>query len=392
MMRRVLHVIDHTDDGGAQVVVHHFIRGLRERFAFAVAVLGKSGRFSKAYLALGVPVFELGTNGSRWNPWPIVPLVDVIRQNKFDLVHTHLFKASIIGTIAAKWAGARTILHDHWGVDPESLKYHIPNRTMRRIYIEIYRYALKFCDRTLVLTEEDLRLYLKYYSFESAKITVLPNAVDSSALNSPENLSAGRLLIRDQLGLPADTRLVVMIARLEPEKDWLTYLRVAQRVKEKLKQSCAFLVVGSGSEEQTLRNYVNTRGLSGIFFLGYRDDVPVLLRQADVFLLTSRFERFGIVILEAMAAGCPVVATSSGGPQTILTDEVDGLLGEVGDVYGLSARVLQLLNDEKLGQSLALNARKKVVNYYNVNSISVRMASIYKEILGIAHCDSSAVS
>jgi glycosyltransferase involved in cell wall biosynthesis len=91
-----------------------------------------------------------------------------------------------------------------------------------------------------------------------------------------------------------------------------------------------------------------------------------------------------------MAAGCPVVATRSGGPQTILTDEVDGLLGEVGDVYGLSARVLRLLNDEKLGQRLALNARRKVVRYYNVNTISVRMASIYKKTLGITHCDGSA--
>ena len=106
----------------------------------------------------------------------------------------------------------------------------------------------------------------------------------------------------------------------------------------------------------------------------------MLLRRADVFLLTSRFERFGIVVLEAMAAGCPVVATRSGGPQTILTDEVDGLLGEVGDVYGLSARVLRLLNDEKLSQSLASNARKKVVNYYNVNIISVRMASYIRKL------------
>jgi glycosyltransferase involved in cell wall biosynthesis len=381
MMPRVLHVIDHTADGGAQVVVHQFIRELRGRFDFAVAVLGRSGRFSGAYEALGVPVFALGTRGSRWNPLPIVPLVGVIRQNKFDLVHTHLFKANIIGTIAAKWAGARTILHDHWGVDPKTLKYHIPNRTMRRIYNEIYRYALKFCDRTLVLTEEDLRLYLKYYSFESAKITILPNAVDSSALNSPDNLSSGTLLIRDQLGLPADTRLVVMIARLEPEKDCLTFLRVAQRVKEKLKQSCAFLVVGSGSEEQTLRNYVKTHSLSGIFFLGYRDDVPVLLRQANVFLLTSQFERFGIVVLEAMAAGCPVVATRSGGPQSIITHAVDGLLAEVGDVECMADHVVRLLHDTAFSRELVTRARQTVSQRYSSQKTVQRLIEIYSEVL-----------
>jgi len=181
-----------------------------------------------------------------------------------------------------------------------------------------------------------------------------------------------------------------MIARLEVEKDWLTFLQVARQVRAKMGPSCAFLIVGSGSEKQTLRNYLNTQNSHDIFFLGYRNDIPLLLRQADVFLLTSRFEPFGIVVLEAMAAGCPVVATRSGGPQTILTDEVDGLLGEIGDVYGLSARVLRLLNDEKLGQTLASNARRKVVHYYNANTVSARMASIYKETLGINHCDGSA--
>jgi glycosyltransferase involved in cell wall biosynthesis len=383
----VLHVIDHTADGGAQVVVHQFIRELRGRFDFAVTVLGRSGRFSGAYEAMGVPVFALGTRGSRWNPLPIVPLVDVIRQNRFDLVHTHLFKANIIGTLAAKWAGVRTILHDHWGVYPETLKYHIPNRVMSRIYIEIYRYVLRLCDRALVLTERDLRFYLKYYAIEASEIAVLPNSVDLNDFNSPAICSS---TVREQLGLSPQTRLVVMIARLEVEKDWLTFLQVARQVRAKMGQSCAFLIVGSGSEEQTLRNYANTQNSDDIFFLGYRDDIPLLLREADVFLLTSRFEPFGIVVLEAMAAGCPVVATRSGGPQTILTDEVDGLLGEVGDVYGLSARVLRLLNDEKLGQRLALNARRKVVRYYNVNTISVRMASIYKKTLGITHCDGSA--
>src|SRR2546429_3066942 len=121
MKQRILHVIDHTNSGGAQVVIHYLVRALKESFSFAIAVLGVAGQFSDAYESLGIPVFTLGHRGGRWNPLPIVRLADIIRRERFDLVHTHLFKASILGTVASKWVGSRTILHDHSGVYPQAL-------------------------------------------------------------------------------------------------------------------------------------------------------------------------------------------------------------------------------------------------------------------------------
>jgi glycosyltransferase involved in cell wall biosynthesis len=379
MIPRVLHVIDHSGDGGAQVVVHDLISKLRDRFEFRVAILGKSGRFTKMYRALNVPVFVLKTWGGRWNPCAVVRLVNIIRQNKIDLVHTHLFKSNIVGTVAAKLVGVRTILHDHWGVYPETLKYHMPNQLTRRTYLEIYRRILKSSDRTLVLTEEDSRSYQKVYSCEPNKITVLPNSIELNAF-SPDTWP-GPPSIRENLGLSTDTALVLMIGRLEPEKDWFTFLRVAQYMHQQRESNCAFLVVGSGSEEQRLRNYVLTKKLERVFFLGYRSDIPQLLSQGDVFLSTSCFEPFGIVLLEAMAAGCPVVATRSGGAQSIVTDEVDGLLCDIGDVQGLSNQVRRLLSDQALRQRIAFRARQTVLQFYDLAQVSVRVAGLYEDVL-----------
>src|SRR5262245_62301357 len=119
---RVLHVIDQTGDGGAQVVIRDLIRILRSRFTFGVAVLGKSGHFSEDYAALGIPVYKLGDRRNRWDPSPMLALMDVIRRERYDLIHAQLFKSNILGTLAAKLTGRKTILHDHIGIYPQSLR------------------------------------------------------------------------------------------------------------------------------------------------------------------------------------------------------------------------------------------------------------------------------
>src|SRR2546425_8357643 len=232
MKQRILHVIDHTGSGGAQVVIHYLVRALKDRFSFAVAVLGEVGQFSDAYESLGIPVFTLGNRGGRWNPLPVVGLVGLIRRERFALVHTQLFKSHILGTIAAKWAGSRIILHDQSGVYPQDLlKYCFSNGLISRSYIYAYRYALNQCDRVLVLTSRDLRSYLKFYPLDPQKITVLPNAVDLNEF-SPSAEQRGDRSLRQELGLSVNTRLIVMVARLHPMKDWLTFLQVAQQVRQ----------------------------------------------------------------------------------------------------------------------------------------------------------------
>ncbi len=380
MKHRVLHVIDHTGRGGAQVAIRHILYTLKDQFSFAIAVLGNSGLYSHAYETLGIPVYTLGRQGNRWNPSPVVGLINTIRRERFDLIHTHLLKANILGTVVASWTGSRTILQDHSGVYPHTLKYHVSNGLVRNSYIYAYRYALSQCDQVLVPTQEDIRSYLELYAIDLHKITVSPYGVDFDEFSSPTKHQGGGSL-HQELGLSADADLVVMVGRLDPKKDWLTFLQVAHQVQQQSDHSCGFLIVGSGPEEQRLREYVRTHKLERVFFLGNRDDIPSLLHQADVYLLTSQRESFGISVLEAMAAGCPVVATRSGGPESILTDGVNGLLTEVGDVHGLTHHVIQLLRDKALRQRLAHSARQTVLNRYSLENVATRTAKIYEEIL-----------
>lgn len=382
MKPRILHVIDHTGPGGAQVMLAYLIRTLQSEFTFAMAVLGQSGRYTDACRALGTPVYELGARLGRWNPWPARKLFEIVHRERYDLIHTHLFKSQLAGTFAAMRTESKTILHEQCGVSPHSLEQFsfFSNTLTRHAYFWVYRYLLRHCDRVLVLTPQMARSYSDLYSLEPARITVLPNAVDISQFNEPGSQRIGGS-IREELGLPDETKLVLMIGRLEPEKDWWTFLRVAEQVEQRVSFRTAFLVVGSGSEDSLLRRHARSHGLDSVLFLGHRTDVPTLLREADVFLFTSRYEAFGIVVVEAMAAGCPVVAARTAGPQSIITHASDGLLADVGDVQALADHTTRILRDDELCQHLARRARQTVAEQYSLDAVSARMAGIYGEVL-----------
>ncbi|MFC2036604.1 glycosyltransferase family 4 protein [Chloroflexota bacterium] len=368
--------------GGTQVHLGRILRELKDQFSFTVAVLGRGGRYSDEYRALGIPVLEIGKQFGKWNPRPVGHLCGIVRDGRFDLIHASLFKSSILGAVAAWRTGCRFILQDKTGIHPRTLRHHSMSRITRFLYLRAYQFALGQCDRALVLTSEDKRAYLEYYSIRSGKINVIPNGIDMQEFGRTAESGAGAN-VRRELRLPPDTKVVMMAARLESVKEWPTFLQVARRVQSRRSELCAFLVVGSGPEKASLVTRARSQEMGNVHFLGFRDDMATLLAQADVFLLTSRRESFGIVILEAMAAGCPVVSTRSGGPQTILTHGVDGLLAEVGDVSGLAAHVDRLLREDDLRRLLVRNARQTLLERYSIDVAVARLAEVYGEVLGL---------
>jgi len=377
MKRRILHVIDAIDEGGAEVVLYQIISKLKHRFDFGVAVLGKFGKLSDSYTSLEIPIYKYGSR--RWNPLTLLKLMKTIHQGNYDLIHCHLYKSSIIGPIASLCSSCRSILHDHGDIYPQPLmKMYFPNPLVRFIYLSIYRYFVKIPDRIIVLTPDTYQSYMKHYSVCPEKIAILPNMIDTCQFSSQEDSGA----LKKELGVPAETKLVSMIARLHPQKDWNTFLQVAQQVQKEFGRTCLFLIIGLGPEESKLRDYVESHGIQNVMFLGYRKDIPNVLHNSDIFLLTSTHEPFGIVILEAMACGCPVVSTRSSGPASIVEDGVDGLLSEVGDVQGLTNHILRLLKDEEFAHKLTQNARQKTADKYNLELFSSRVGNIYEGILG----------
>jgi glycosyltransferase involved in cell wall biosynthesis len=383
MKPRVLLVIDHSDSGGAQAVVGQIVRVLGRTISFSIAVLGRPGIYAHTYQAQGVPVKHLAGWAGKWDGTPLPRLVGMIRSSQIDIVQTFLFKSHILGTMAARWTGRVAIIHDQSAINPDSLREHLghyfPSSFARRAYARAFGRAVAWCERILVQTPEEHAKVSRYYVVPTHKIVVLPNPVDVQALSQ-----AGRDRrepVRLQLGLPPEARVVLMVGRLAPEKDCFTFLRVAEQLQQGGARPCQFLLAGSGPQEAQLKDYARSHEIHNVSFLGHRSDVVDLLHAADVFLLTSRFEPLGIVVLEAMAAGCPVIATQTAGPNAILTHGFDGLLAGVGDVTELAYAVRRVLEDENLRRTLVGNARETVRARHSLDLFGQRLAGLYECLL-----------
>ncbi len=376
-MIRILHVIDHSEAGGAQKLLRDLLAYQRNDFSLQVAVLGKTGSYSADYRALGLQVFEFGLKQGRWSIVPLFNLIKLIQEQHIDLIHAHLFRSVILSGIATHRVACPLILHDHTSLSPKVLEFFFPNFPIRFAYNAVYRHALARAARVVVLTPNTRTDYLRYYQIAGDKAVVLPNAIPVHSFRAASEVDSPY----HALGIPPNRKIILTAARLAAEKGWETWIKVVGRVLQMTQEPLTFVIAGTGTMLGPLQEFAALQPPGTVFLLGQRQDIPALLAHADIFLLTSRFEPFGIVLLEAMAAGCPIISTRADGPQTIITHGVDGLLADVGDAGGLAAMVMQLLREPTLRSGLIQQGFKKVSTQYDMPRLVSSINSLYHQVL-----------
>jgi glycosyltransferase involved in cell wall biosynthesis len=220
----------------------------------------------------------------------------------------------------------------------------------------------------------------------SAAHRIVANSDAGAACLQREGIAAGRIsVVRNGLDLdqpaggPPRRRgfRLITVARLRPEKGHEVLLAALARVRREVPE-VRLQIVGDGPRETTLREMVRREALGDcVEFLGHRDDVASLLRQADCFVLPSRIEAAPNAVLEAMAAGLPVVATRVGGIPEVVTDGVTGLLVAPDNPDALAAALLRLLNDAALAGRVAHAGRQHVVAHYSFARMVAQFESLY---------------
>lgn len=273
-------------------------------------------------------------------------LFRLFRRLRVDVLHTHHFNQLFYSVLGAKLLGIRIIHTEH---DTE-----IQKRPRLRLALGLLS---RFCYRMIAIGSDIATMFETQIGIPAHKIEIVRAGVNLSTYN--QNRSAAR----QSLGLREQDRVVVIVARLYPEKNHLLLLRAFAEVTREV-ENARLLIVGEGTERAAIRATIDELGLTHeVQLLGVRRDVALILAASDVFALSSNREGLPIAILEAMAAGCPVVATRVGDVPEVVRDGFNGYLVPPQDQMALAQALVTTLNDPQQAATLGANARATAQGY-----------------------------
>ncbi len=383
---RIAHIITRLCKGGAQENTFHTVR-LADRDRFEVSLIsgptsGAEGSIEDRVASTGIEVLREATLVRPVSPardaLALAGLVRKLRRGRYHLVHTHTSKAGILGRLAARIAGVPILVHTPHGNIFDG--YFSPWKT--RLFIAAERRAARWTDRTIELTPGGIEEHLGQGIGRREQFVSIFSGID---LKPYDEARARRAATREALGIRPDQFVVGAVGRLEPVKGFTYFMVAAANIAERAPQAC-FVHAGDGSEAGALRSQAG--GLNGrVKFLGLRDDVPALMAAFDVLVVPSLNEGMGRVILEAGAAGTPVIATRVGGIPEVVREGETGLLVPPRDASSIAGAVLSLAEDPARAAAMGQAARRFVAPKFSLENMVMRIETLYEELLQEKHID-----
>jgi len=360
---RIAYVIGELGKGGAEYQLYELLRHLdRRRFAPGVFVLAPGGWWVEPIRALGVPVEEIPRRGPA-DVRRLARLRASLRRFAPHLLHAILWSGNSYGRLAALGLGIPVVIAAERVVTP-----------YRGWQVMVERALDRVTDGYLVNCEAIAAWQVERKRLPREKIEVIPNGIDLGRLPP---FSLDRRAARSAAGLRRDRRLVAGVGRLDAQKDFPTFLRAAAMIAAEV-PDVDFLVVGEGGERAALEALARRLGLGArVVFTGLRHDVPRLLAAVDVLALTSLYEGFPNVLLEAMATGALAVATDVGGCRELVTSGETGLLVPPRAPAAVAAAVGRVLRDPALARRLATAARQRVEGAFSIDVMARRTMDAY---------------
>ncbi len=402
--RKILYIVTQSEIGGAQKNVLDLAVELKNRYDVLVAA-GPDG---------GGKIFgQLADNKIRWQclKWlrrgganPLIDLAGLVQilllilKEKPDIVHLHSSKAGFLGSIAGKIAGARVIYTVHGAVFEASF-----SKLARKIFLWLEKFSAYFKDKIICVSANDKKLWLNYKAAPEKKLAIIHNGIDLNKTDFPSKPEAREYLTGQSANLFESIRgsddslkIVGTIANFFPEKG-LPYLIEAadilinpvksdkvgakqfNGVNRKQLKNIIFAVVGEGPDRLLLEEIINDRHLQNKFILtGNIANASRYLKAFDVFVLPSIKEGLPYTILEAMAAGVPIVASHIGGIPEMVKNNDNGFLLFPRDTDALAKKIMELINNPALGQKFSQVSQKKIQEF-SLDKMIAATEKIYLE-------------
>jgi len=364
-MARILYVITELGVGGAEKALFELATRLRDGFDPQVVSLTTEGPVGGMLIASGIPVRALGARGKA-DIRALWRLRRIIRESRPEIVHSFLFHANMAARLAAVGTGVAAVV----------CSARVAERARpRRRSLECRTHRLV---DALVCVSTGVRDYYAAGGFPREKLLVIPNGVDVARFQGRDTS------FKEKLGLAPEKPLITTIGRLHEQKGMSYFLRAAASLHHS-RPGCHFLVVGAGPQDEELRTLARQLRIEPhVTFFGRCDDVAPVLKASDVFVLASLWEGMPNVVLEALAAGVPVVATRVEGVTDIIEDGRTGVLVMPRDVPAIVTAVARLLDEPERAARLAEAGRAHVAAHFPLEAMVERHAALYGDLLARA--------
>ena len=360
--------------GGAEKYLELLISGLDRRRYEPLLVTRKDaelGAFVSRLRKAGTPTEETTLSG----PYDLRGYADfyrLVRRIGPGLLHVNLAgtydaQAGLVAPVA-RLAGCRHVVTtEHLAMVGRLWKRHAAKRL-----------SSIFVTRVISITDSNVPYLTETHRVPAGKIAVIHNGVDLDALDS-----AGPAGLRSELGLDGSVFVFAAVGSLEERKGQRFLLHAFAILRERTGLKCALVIVGKGEGETTLRELAARLGLQqSAFFLGHREDAAALMREADCLVVPSLTEGMPFVIMEAMAASKPVIASRIYGIPEIVLESETGLLVEPGDPESLFGAMRALGQDRDLASGMGRRGRRRVSEEFSLERMARETQDLYELVLG----------
>lgn len=314
----------------------------------------------------GIPV-EIITLKGKFDFSSILKLRKLTLKNNIHIIHSNEYKSDMIAFLATRFIHAKLVTTTHgWLLTTARLKF----------YEFLDSIIIRFFDK-IVAVSKAMREELLKIKIPSSRIVVIETALDFSRIQSGKEKTD----LKRELSLPSDTVIIGTMGRLSPERGHVHFLKAAKEIIKTFPK-VVFIIVGDGDLKEDLMLQAREMGIEDrVFFLGFRKDIANILSSVDIYVSSSLRDSFGIAVVEAMAAGKPVIATKVGIVPEIIKDDETGITIEPGNSNVIYEAATKLLKDDKLRVKLGISAKQVVTQRFSRQQMVGAYEQLYLTLL-----------